>query len=339
VVSGTAIAGNPITFSSTIQNQGLAAATTTSGLRFQVDFKAAGTAWSAFFTNKDSAANAVALQAAGVTSGAISSPTWTATSTGIYKVRACADLPGNTVFESNEGNNCGPELTLNIAAAGQCSDGLDNNSANGIDCADALCHTDGNAGNALTCDPTRSETPPTPTGTFTVNGGATAEVNPGQSATLSWNFSNADSCTGIGFTAGGASGNTPTGPLSVGTYNYQITCTNTAGGVSPVQQVSVTVRASSADVTASPSRLPSGGTSVVNASASYVTQCSVSDNHGWTSGTTTSDVVTKDWVIAPISRVITLRTIFGLFCETVGGSPLYVSDVVIVNVGTNVITD
>ncbi len=48
------------------------------------------------------------------------------------------------------GPGCGG---TDVGGGGECSDGIDNDRDGNVDCADASCHTDGNAGNAASCNP------------------------------------------------------------------------------------------------------------------------------------------------------------------------------------------
>jgi hypothetical protein len=114
-------------------------------------------------------------------------------------------------------------------------------------------------------------TDPTPTADLQ----AISPIDQGQASTLSWTSTNATSCTGIGFTASGTSGNVSTGVLSAGTYNYQITCTG-PGGTSPADLATVIVRAPSASISATPGRVTVGQPSRIDWSSSQVNSCVVS---------------------------------------------------------------
>ncbi|MFA5996360.1 MAG: hypothetical protein WC790_01400 [Candidatus Paceibacterota bacterium] len=95
-------------------------------------------------------------------------------------------------------------------------------------------------------------------------------VDEGQSARLSWSSSNATSCTAAGgFSTGGAtSGSARTGILTQDT-TFQITCTD--GTTSASASRRVTVRHPQATISASPSRVAIGGTSVITWSSTDVT--------------------------------------------------------------------
>ena len=103
-------------------------------------------------------------------------------------------------------------------------------------------------------------------------------IAPGGSADLNWSSTNATSCTGTGFTAGGPSGNRPTGTLNTpGTYPYQVVCRNGSGPDSPPASAIVTVLAPyTLTISANPARVRSGSSSSISWSASGVESCIVS---------------------------------------------------------------
>lgn len=89
-------------------------------------------------------------------------------------------------------------------------------------------------------------TPAVPTATLTAS---PTSVEKGSSATLTWSSTNASSCTGTGFSAGGAtSGSVSTGALTA-TTNYSVSCTGTGGTGTDTETVTVT-NASLPDLTA-----------------------------------------------------------------------------------------
>lgn len=111
------------------------------------------------------------------------------------------------------------------------------------------------------------EGPAVPTATLS---SSPSLVDEGQSARLSWSSTNATSCTAAGgFSTGGAtSGSVQTGVLTE-TTTFQITCTD--GTTSASASRRVTVRHPRATISASPSRVAIGGTSVITWSSSDVT--------------------------------------------------------------------
>jgi len=140
-------------------------------------------------------------------------------------------------------------------------------------------------------------------------------IDQGQSATLTWNSTNATSCTGTGFTAGGTSGSRSTGTLSTpGTLNYQVICSGAAGSSAPAF-ASVEVLSPDVSITASPSRVQSGGSSQIAWSANGVTSCVVTGPAGEiTSGD--ADAVTHVFPSGTQSFVITAQSVFTITCET-----------------------
>lgn len=88
--------------------------------------------------------------------------------------------------------------------------------------------------------------PVAPTVTLTAS---PTSVEKGAASTLTWSSTNANSCTGTGFSAGGAtSGSVSTGALTA-TTNYSVSCTGTGGTGTDSETVTVT-NASLPDLTA-----------------------------------------------------------------------------------------
>jgi CARDB len=94
----------------------------------------------------------------------------------------------------------------------------------------------------------QAEVNPIPTVTLTAN---PTSITSGGSSTLMWSSTNATSCTGTGFTAGGSSGSATVSPTVPQTYS--ITCTGTGGTGS--QSTTITVSATAL----APLQCPSGG--------------------------------------------------------------------------------
>lgn len=114
----------------------------------------------------------------------------------------------------------------------------------------------------------------------------------GDSSTLSWSSTNATSCTSTGgFSTGGTkSGSASVSPLTTSTY--QITCTD-AGGTSSPANATVTVLQPNVTLTATPTRIKSGGTVTIAWTSQYVTSCQVTKNGvAWASGKTGSQTDT-----------------------------------------------
>jgi hypothetical protein len=90
---------------------------------------------------------------------------------------------------------------------------------------------------------------PLPTVSLTAN---PTSITSGGSSTLTWSSTNATSCTGTGFTAGGTSGSATVSPTA--SQSYSITCTGTGGTAAPS---SATITVSATTLTAL--HCPSGG--------------------------------------------------------------------------------
>lgn len=135
-------------------------------------------------------------------------------------------------------------------------------------------------------------------------------IDQGQSSTLTWSSTNATSCTGTGFTAGGTSGTRSTGALNTpGTSNYQVVCSGT-GGNSPPAFASVEVRSPTATISASPTRVQTGTNSQISWSASQVNSCVIS-------GPGLSSTSISGSQAVPISS----QSIYTITCQT-NGSPV-----------------
>jgi len=138
-------------------------------------------------------------------------------------------------------------------------------------------------------------------------------IDEGQSATLSWSSSsNATSCTGIGFSTGGAtSGIRSTGALTQ-TSSYQISCAG-PGGSSTIQSTTVTVLHPDVSINANPVRVVAGGgTSSISWEGAGVSSCAVTRNGtAWKTGLSSSGV----------SDTVTAQTVYTVTCQT-NGSPI-----------------
>lgn len=204
------------------------------------------------------------------------------------------------------------QYTVSITAAPQCSDGANNDNGE-----DILIDWPADPGCTSPSDTTESPNPPPPLSADLV--GIPLTVRSGQSALLTWT-SNADRCDGTGFNTGGAANNTvgvSTGPLTfatcpTGVCSYQATCTRTiaqndsqekrasegmsavAGTESVSDTVNITVLNAAVDLTATPDRVPVGGTVQLSWSGSQVSSCTGTgfSTGGAISGTTTSSAIT-----------------------------------------------
>lgn len=141
-------------------------------------------------------------------------------------------------------------------------------------------------------------------------------VDRGQSSTLTWNSTNSTSCTGTGFSTGGAtSGSVSTGILNTaGTQSYQLVCSGTGGSTQPTF-ASVEVLNPSATISANPSRVQAGGSAVLTWSASGVSSCSVTGP----SGTLVSGAANASHAFStgsPRTVTITAQSTYTITCQT-----------------------
>jgi len=140
-------------------------------------------------------------------------------------------------------------------------------------------------------------------------------INLGNSTTVIWSASGASSCSGQGFFTGGAtSGQVTVTPTYTTTYTVQCTWSGNYrnNGLSS-SSGTVTVLNPILSISATPSLLQSGSTSVITWTATAVNSCAVSENNttiidSWsgTSGTQTTSPITEE-------------TIYTLTCVTDGG--------------------
>ena len=161
--------------------------------------------------------------------------------------------------------------TNNYPTCDTCSDPLFYNGSSCVSCTGGC--TGGKCTNGANNPPACSLFTPT-----AMLSASPDTIDQGQSSTLTWSSTGATSCTGTGFTASGTSGSVSTGILTTaGVLNYQVVCSG-AGGNSTPGFASVTVVSPQASITASPTRVKNGSTSVVTWSSQDVVpgSCSVS---------------------------------------------------------------
>lgn len=302
LVSGSPVVGTPATLSSTVTNYGGTAATNFPNI-FQIENGALIASQSLTLTPSGAANDSDPISAS-----------YTFTTAGTYRVRACADNNTSwvgTVTESNESNNCSDWTTVVVTGGTQCSDSTDNDGDTFIDLADGGC-TDGNdndeSGNGVTADLVA-----TPTSVIT-----------GSSSTLTWSSSGASSCSGTGFNTGGATNNgagVSTGPLTSNT-NYQISCTGTGGTTNDT--ASVTVTNPTVSLTAEDTRVFDGGDTTLSWDGDQVISCTLTGTNGlsYTAGVDALDVP---------SEQITTQTTFTVSCDAGAAT-----DTVIVNVTVDI---
>lgn len=143
----------------------------------------------------------------------------------------------------------------------------------------------------------------------------------GGNSTLSWNSTNATSCTATGSWTGtlGVSGTQSTGALTAN-QSYQLTCTGTGGtSGTAIANVTVTQPAPTVTLNASPATVPSGGSSVLNWVSSHATACTASGS--WTGSEPTSGSFTTPAITANANYILT--------CSGPGGSTAAMASVTI----------
>ncbi|MDB6084330.1 MAG: glu81, partial [Gammaproteobacteria bacterium] len=136
-------------------------------------------------------------------------------------------------------------------------------------------------------------------------------VNTGQSVTLTWNSTNAASCTASGGWSGelAASGTQSSGTLDNDT-DFSLSCTG-AGGTSTAATTTVTVDpVPAAMLSAAPTSVAAGGTSTLTWSSTDATACTASG--GWTGSLATSGT--------QATGALTADTTFSLTCTDPGGA-------------------
>jgi hypothetical protein len=139
-------------------------------------------------------------------------------------------------------------------------------------------------------------------------------VDAGDNSTLTWNASNATSCTASGGWSGNkaTSGSQSVGPINA-TTSYVLTCTN--GSASSSSSLTVTVAAPpppapTVTLNANPTSVQSGGSSQLTWSSTNANSCTASG--GWSGSRNTSGNATIN--------NITANTTFTLQCTGAGGS-------------------
>lgn len=252
-VSANPVVGTPATLSSTITNYGGTAATNFPNI-FQIEGGSLVASQSLTLTPSGAANDSDPISAS-----------YTFTTSGTYRVRACAD--NNTswvgsVAESNESNNCSDWTTVVVTGGTQCSDNTDNDADTFVDLVDGGC-TDGNdndeSGNGITANLTANPT------SVPVNG----------SSTLTWACTNSTSAsiTPFGTVTPTASGSRSTGALGADA-TFGLTCTGSKGTATDYE--TVTVRTPVVDIWADAYRVATNGQTTVHWTSESALTCAVS---------------------------------------------------------------
>ena len=137
---------------------------------------------------------------------------------------------------------------------------------------------------------TSSAPPPPPTVTFSA---ASNAIQSGQSTTVSWSSTGADSCSANGGTGNDgwsgskalSSNSTSIGPIAgTGSYTYTLTCTGPGGSTSSNASIVVSSNAPTGgmvvDVSVSPSAITAGTAAALSWSSSGVSSCQASGSWG-----------------------------------------------------------
>lgn len=133
----------------------------------------------------------------------------------------------------------------------------------------------------------------------------------GDSSTLNWSSTDATSCTGSGFSTGGAtSGSVVLNPGPSVTTTYSVSCDNGGFGSDIV-----TVRVPTTGITAAPSLIQPEGFSTVTWSASGVNSCTVSGTDGFSASS--GDISGGgSWNSSTLAGPLTDQTTYTLSCVT-----------------------
>lgn len=154
--------------------------------------------------------------------------------------------------------------------------------------------------------------PVAPTLTLSAN---PASIPGGESSLLSWNATNATSCTASGGWSGAkaTSGSESTGTLTTST-TYTLTCMGPGGSVSDSASVSI-LGAPEITLTATPSIVMSGGSSTLSWSATNVTACTASAVPA-----TTTWSGSQSLAGSKSTGALTTTTDFSLSCTSANGT-------------------
>lgn len=299
--------GSPVTLTGTITNAGGSTAAAHSSV-IQICGNGTDASCSTVQANNQVATGALAASASQIIS---TQYTFSTSGTNGYSYRVCADNWTPTVTESNDANNCGAWSYVSISdlaisascSASPSSTGTNQNvtwtaSASGGNGSftyswsgssplsgtgnprivsysstgtktGSVTVTSGTSNTTVSCSNSVNVTTP-PTVSLTAD---QSPVATGGSTTLRWSSTGATSCTGTGFSTGGAtSGSASTGALS-STQNYQVSCTGTGGTTNAF--ATVTVVAPTATITAEPTLVKSGGGVNLKWSANDVSSCTI----------------------------------------------------------------
>ena len=165
-------------------------------------------------------------------------------------------------------------------------------------------------GNGGTTDASVTINVGTPAPTVTLTANPTA-VTAGQSSQLTWNASNATSCTASGAWSGSkaTSGSQSTGAINTAS-TYTLSCTGNGGTTDASVTVNIGTPAPTVDLTASPTSVNAGETSALSWTTNNATTCTASGAWAGSKGTSGSQT----------TAAITANSTFTLTCNGAGGT-------------------
>ena len=158
---------------------------------------------------------------------------------------------------------------------------------------------------------------PAPTVTLSAN---PTTIASGQTSTLRWSSTNAAGCTASGGWSGARAASGSQGVSPTGTTNYKLTCSGIGGSAadSAAVVISGTPAAPTVTLTASPTTITSGQSSLLSWSSTNATSCTASG--GWTGSRATSGTQS----VSPTST-----TTYTLGCTGAGGTASQSADVTV----------
>ena len=149
--------------------------------------------------------------------------------------------------------------------------------------------------------------------------GAPSSIFLGGTSLLTWSSTNAGSCTGSGFSTGGAtSGTKLVGPTT--DTNYAVTCTNTNTSATASKAIMVAVKQPSASISSSAGRVKKGDTVTISWSAQNVTACTITGSGIGTNGTKTVTAAADGTVTGSQDVVIEAQSNYVISCQPTGQS-------------------
>jgi hypothetical protein len=164
------------------------------------------------------------------------------------------------------------------------------------------------AGGSSSATATVTVTKPAPTVTLTAS---PTTIAAGASSTLTWSSMNATACTASGSWSGAepTSGSAPTGALTANA-SYTLTCNGAGGSGMATATVTVTHPQPAVTLTANPTTVAPGATSLLTWNSTNATGCTASG--GWSGAEGPSGTLT--------TPVLNATTTYNLTCTGAGGS-------------------